>query len=104
MIEFIISVSLHLGMGGDYNAAHPQIRYNHDDYIAGVYLNSHAELSGFVGHRWERNEIGLEVGLVTGYHVAPVVPFIKVDYHNFFLSPGIHEGQVGAIVGYEFTF
>ena len=104
MLELIISLSLHIGMGDDYNAVHPQIRWNQDDYIAGVYLNSHAELSAFIGHRWEKNDFGFELGLVTGYNIAPVVPFFKVDYNNFYVAPAIHEGQVRAIVGYEWTF
>tara|TARA_B110000285_G_C14666497_1_gene398371 strand:- start:236 stop:550 length:315 start_codon:yes stop_codon:yes gene_type:complete len=104
MLELIISLSLHVGMGDDYNSVHPQIRWNQDDYIAGVYLNSHTELSAFVGHRWEIKEVGFEFGLVTGYNVAPIVPFFKVDYNGFYLAPAIHEGDVGAIFGYEWTF
>ena len=49
--EYILAFSMHVGMGepSSYNYIHPQIRVNHDDYIAGVYLNSHSEPSAFVG-------------------------------------------------------
>ena len=104
MIEYIIAVSLHVGMGSDYNYVHPQVRYNHDDYITGVYLNSHSEVSAFVGHRWEVKDVGVELGLVTGYNIAPVVPFLKVDYKNFWISPTIYEGEVRAVIGYEWKF
>jgi hypothetical protein len=104
MLELIISLSLHVGMGDDYNSIHPQIRWNQDDYITGVYLNSHSELSAFVGHRWESGDWGVELGLVTGYNIAPVVPFVKGNYKNFWVAPAIHEEKLGAVVGIEWKF
>ena len=104
--EYILAFSMHIGMGepSSYNAVHPQIRINHDNYIAGVYLNSHAEPSAFVGHRWESGDWGVELGLVTGYNIAPVVPFVKYNYKNFWLAPAVHQKKLGAVVGIEFKF
>ena len=78
--EYILAFSMHVGMGepSSYNYIHPQIRVNHDDYIAGVYLNSHSEPSAFVGHRWESGDWGI--------------------------APAIHEKKLGAVVGYEWKF
>jgi len=104
--EYILAFSMHVGMGepSSYNSVHPQIRVNHDNYIAGVYLNSHAEPSAFVGHRWESGDWGVEVGLVTGYNIAPVVPFVKYNYKYFWLAPAIHKKRLGAVVGIEWKF
>ena len=102
--EYILAFSMHIGMGDSYNSVHPQIRFEQDGYIAGVYLNSHTEPSAFVGHRWESGDWGVEVGLVTGYNVAPIVPFIKYNWKNIWLAPAIHEEKLGAVVGIEFKF
>lgn len=104
MIEYIIALSLHLGMGDDYNSIHPRIQWNNDGTLVGAYLNSHSELSAFVGHRWESGDWGVEVGLVTGYNIAPVVPFVKYNWKNIWLAPAIHEENLGAVIGIEWKF
>jgi len=104
MIEYIIAFSMHIGMGDNYNSIHPRIQWNQENMLVGAYLNSHSEISTFVAHRWEHEDFGLEVGLVTGYNVAPVVPFVKVDYKSWWAAPAIHEGSVGFIFGYEWKF
>lgn len=104
MIEYIIAVSLHLGMGDDYNSVHPRIQWNNDGTLVGAYLNSHSELSAFVGHRWESGDWGIEVGLVTGYNIAPVVPFVKYNWRQVWVAPAIHEKKLGAVIGLEWKF
>ena len=102
MIEFALALSLHLGLEGDYNGIHPHIRYNEQNYIAGVYYNSESRVSLYAGKRWEYNDFGLEAGAVTGYDaIAPVVPYVRATYENFFIAPGVEPDNVGIVIGYE---
>lgn len=95
---------MHLGMGDDYNSIHPRVQWEQDGFIAGAYLNSHTELSAFAGRRWESGDWGIEVGLVTGYNIAPVVPFVKYNWKNIWLAPAIHQKKLRAVVGLEWKF
>lgn len=46
----------------------------------GAYRNSHARVSAYVGHTWERNGFALTLGAVTGYERAKVLPMIVPSY------------------------
>ena len=96
-----LALSLHLGMEGDYNAFHPHIRIQEQQYVAGVYFNSEEELSPYAGYRFEYNDFGLEVGAVGNYAVAPVLPYVRGTYKNFFITPGAEIAGVGIVVGIE---
>jgi len=100
-----LAFSLHLGLQGDYNSIHPHIRYNEQNYIAGVYYNSESNISTYAGKRWEYNGFGLEAGAVTGYPQADVIPYVRGTYKNFFVAPAL-EGKdtVGAVIGYELNW
>ena len=105
MIEFALALSLHLGLEGDYNGVHPHIRYNEQNYIAGVYYNSINNVSVYAGKRWEYNDFGLEAGAVTGYdNIAPVIPYARITYNNLFIAPGVEPDNVGIVIGYEFKW
>ena len=104
MIEYALALSLHLGLEGDYNGVHPHIRYNEQNYIAGVYYNSESNVSFYAGKRWEYNRFGIEAGAVTGYTDAPVIPYVRATYNNLFIAPGIEVDNVGLVVGYEFKW
>jgi hypothetical protein len=106
MIEFIVAVSLHVGLGSDYNYVHPQLKYTHDEkYIVGTYLNSVDNVSVYAGMQWKfKNNIGIEAGIVTGYNQAAVLPFVRATWNNFFVMPAIDHGDVGAVFGYEWKF
>ena len=106
MIEFALALSLHIGLEGDYNEIHPHIRYNEQNYIAGAYYNSVNRVSFYAGKRWEYNDFGLEAGAVTGYdNIAPVIPYVRATYDNFFIGPAAEEPDtVGIVVGYEFKW
>lgn len=106
MLDLIIALSLHVGLKEDYNEVHPHIRYTHDDIITGVYYNSEKKISVYVGQRWEKYNCGIEVGIVSGYSIAPVVPFVRATYHDFFVMPAFEEedNTIGAVFGYEFKF
>ena len=102
LISISLALTLHLGFEGDYNGVHPQIRYNEQNYIAGVYYNSESRVSFYAGKRWEHNRFGLEAGAVTGYPQADVMPFVRGTYDNFFVAPAVEgDDTVGVVFGYE---
>ena len=35
MIEYIVALSMHVGMGDDYNSIHPRIQWNQDNMLSG---------------------------------------------------------------------
>ena len=105
MIEFALALSLHIGLEGDYNEIHPHIRYNNENYIAGVYYNSESNISTYAGKRWEYNDFGVELGAVTGYINQPLLPYARVTYNNFFIAPAHEVGKnTGTVIGYEFKW
>ena len=96
-----IALSLHLGFEGDYNSIHPHIRLQEQQYVAGVYYNSESNLSPYVGYRFEHNEFGLELGAVGNYSTAPVIPYVRGTYKNFFIAPGIERDNIGIVFGID---
>ena len=90
---------MHLGLEGDYNAIHPHARCQKDALISGVYYNSEEKVSAYIGLEHE----GWEVGLVTGYTYADVVPMIRYKKNNWFITPAIESnGSKGIVIGLEF--
>ena len=105
-LSAFFAMSMHLGLQGDYNGYHPHVRCQVDSVISGVYYNSEKEISAYVGHRWEKHNCGIEVGVVSGYSIAPVVPFVRATFHDFFVMPAFEEedNNIGAVFGYEFKW
>ena len=97
-----LALSLHLGMEGDYNAIHPHIRLQEQQYIAGLYLNSERTISPYVGYRFEHNEVGLELGIVGNYSNSPVMPYVRATYKQFFVTPGVEKDNIGIVIGVEY--
>ena len=95
---------MHAGLAGDYNNIHPHVRCQVDknffvDTIAGVYLNSENNISAYYGQKYGI----IEIGLVTGYSSAPILPLIRVKKNGWFLSPAyeISTDDWGVTLGYE---
>jgi hypothetical protein len=81
-----ILFSLHLGYENNYNGFNPYVgTYLTDNIAVGGYYNSEEKLSAYVAYMTEY----LELGLVTGYTTAPVVPMVKFNYKNFFITPSL---------------
>ena len=99
-----IALSLHLGFAGDYNAIHPHVRLQQQQYITGVYYNSEYTISPYVGYRFEHNDIGLELGAVGGYSHADVLPYVRATYKDFFVTPIPVGPDTGIVFGYELKF
>ena len=97
-----LALTLHLGFEGDYNSIHPQIRYTQDDFITGLYYNSESNISYYAGRVSPIGEIDLEYGIVTNYSDAPIAPFVRAKYKNFFVAPGLERDNIGLVFGVEF--
>tara|TARA_R100000544_G_scaffold14146_1_gene6447 strand:- start:56 stop:361 length:306 start_codon:yes stop_codon:yes gene_type:complete len=98
-LSLMLAISMHLGLEGDYNNIHPHARCQVDSMISGVYYNSEEKVSAYIGLEHE----GWEVGLVTGYTYADVVPMIRYKKNNWFITPAIESnGSKGIVIGLEF--
>lgn len=110
-----IALSLHLGLDGSYNGFHPNVRFQNEELIVGVYLNSEKKISMYIGAEKNLNQyFDLEYGIVTGYDSfeIPVVPFARIlyniDEHNkIFVAPVAetmyNRTNYGINIEYEFT-
>ena len=90
--SFLVALSLHVGLEGDYNYIHPHVRCDiNNNTIVGVYYNSEENISFYVG-------------LVTGYSGIDIAPMIRVKKGNWFISPAYEtpSNNVGVVFGYEF--
>ena len=98
-LSLMLAISMHIGLEGDYNSIHPHARCQQDALISGVYYNSEEKVSAYIG--LEHN--GWELGLVTGYTYADVVPMIRYKKDNWFIAPAIEKfGRKGLVFGLEF--
>ena len=98
-LSLLFAISLHVGLEGNYNSIHPHARCQKDALISGVYYNSEDNVSAYVG--LENN--GFELGLVTGYTYADVVPMLRYKKDKLFIAPAIEKsGRKGLVVGIEF--
>ena len=98
-LSLMLALSMHVGLEGNYNSIHPHARCQKDALISGVYYNSEDNISAYVG--LERN--GFELGLVTGYTYADVVPMLRYKKDKLFIAPAIEKGgRKGLVIGIEF--
>ena len=98
-LSLMLAISMHIGLEGDYNNIHPHARCQVDSMISGVYYNSEEKVSAYIGLEHE----GWELGLVTGYTYADVVPMIRYKKNNWFITPAIESnGRKGIVIGLEF--
>jgi hypothetical protein len=107
MLELCFAISMHFGVGEGWNERHPCARYVAEDFTVGAYLNSENTVSAFVSHTFEHERWMAEVGAVTGYSGASVVPMLRLGYEItdnvlLFTSPAYADGRVGAVVGLEY--
>jgi len=79
-LSLMLALSMHIGLEGKYNNIHPHARCQQDSLISGVFYNSEERISSYVGLQHN----GFELGLVTGYTYADVVPMVRYKKDNFF--------------------
>ena len=98
-LSLLFAISMHVGLEGNYNSFHPHARCQQDSLISGVFYNSEERVSTYVGMQHE----GFEIGLVTGYTYADIVPMIRYKKNNWFITPAIEKGgNKGIVIGLEF--
>jgi len=98
-LSLMLALSIHVGLEDKYNSIHPHARCQQDALISGVYYNSEDKVSAYVGVTYE----GFELGLVTGYTYADVVPMLRYKKDKWFIAPAIERnGNKGLVLGLEF--
>lgn len=104
MLELGLALTNHLSPG-DWNEAHPFVRYEEQRTVAGAYLNSESGLSLFVGGIFRHNQYFAEIGIVTGYSGADILPFgragIESENTRYFIAPSLVDGELGVVFGVE---
>ena len=105
-ISLFVAMSLHIGMEEGYNSIHPHARCTVDNTIVGVYYNSEKTVSSYVGYKLDTwFDTTTEVGIVTGYSGAKIVPLFRVLKNNWFITPAYEispNKNMGLTIGYEF--
>ena len=88
-----IAATAHIGLSGDLTERHWHIRAQHDQFIAGAFLNSENNTSIYAGGRWMRENWFGEIGIVSGYEMAPVLPYFRAGYSwehvDLFVGPAV---------------
>jgi hypothetical protein len=105
-LTLCLAFSAHIALPGEWNEIHPCISYREDAFIAGAYLNSEGKVSAYAGVELRSDDLFMELGAVTGYSGADVLPFVRggVEFENgnrLFVAPAYSDGEVGAVVGFE---
>ena len=98
-LSLLFAISMHVGLENNYNSFHPHARCQQDALISGVFYNSEERISTYIGLQHE----GFELGLVTGYTYADIIPMIRYKKNNWFIAPAIEKnGNKGIVLGLEF--
>lgn len=108
MLEICLAISMHFAVGDGWNDKHPCARYVADDFTIGAYLNSEDAISYYISHTFEYEQWFAEVGAVTGYSGADIVPMLRVGYEindrvSLFASPAYVGGKIGTVIGIDLT-
>ena len=102
-LSILLVTSIHIGMAGEYNEIHPHVKCQVENMNIGVYYNSEKETSTYMSFDLELPKMNIEIGLATGYKLAPVVPLIRFKKDNYFLSPIYNpNGDSGIVIGFEY--
>ena len=86
-ISILLTLSLHLGMSGDFNEINPHVRCEVANSNFGVYYNSEKDISFYMSQNLRLPKSEVEIGLATGYRDAAVVPIIRWKKNNWFIAP-----------------
>jgi len=113
LIAYSIVFTMHVGFYNSYNEIHPHVRFQKDQIISGIFLNSEGNLSPYIGLRYDTNKTFVEGGLVHGYSYKEVLPYGRLGYKledniNIVLSPGLEKTNSnltpGVVLGLEILF
>lgn len=105
-----LAFTLHMSSAGDPNEVHPFVELDHEGYSIGAYINSIDAMSFYATYTFEHGNWFLEVGGVTGYKRADVLPYGRVGYMltdtvSLFAAPTVHAdgSNLGALFGVELS-
>ena len=108
-LSFMLAMSMHVGLEGEYNGAHPHIRCTVDNAISGVYYNSEQRASAYFGYKFRSIfDTEIELGVSTGYEAATIIPMVRITKNNWFITPAYEvspnrtNSNMGITIGYEF--
>jgi hypothetical protein len=106
-LSIALAITMHIGLQGDYNQAHPHVRCDINNTVAGAFYNSEKNISAYVGYQFEMpSDITLEIGWASGYdYKKGIVPFGRVSKGNWFITPAYETNpneKWGITLGYEF--
>lgn len=104
--EIILSLALsnHVGFDNNYNEIHPHIRFKTDNTVSGAFYNSERTISFYTGKEFTFDTFTVDMGIVTGYDNATILPMIVIKKDNFFIMPGAENKTIGLVLGYEHVF
>jgi hypothetical protein len=86
-LSLLLTLTLHVGMTGEFNGINPHVRCDIDNYSTGIYYNSEKNISFYVSRNVRLPESEIEIGLVTGYTDANLMPLIRWKKNNWFIAP-----------------
>ena len=86
-ISILLTLSLHLGMSGDFNEINPHLRCEVANSSFGMYYNSEKNISFYMSQNLRLPKSKVEIGLAIGYRDANVIPIIRWKKNNWFIAP-----------------
>ena len=86
-ISKLLTLSLHLGMSGDFNEINPHVRCDVANSSFGVFYNSEKDISFYMSQNLRLPKAEVEIGLATGYRDANVIPLVRWKKNNWFIAP-----------------
>ena len=100
-----LALSVHINSTKNFNEIHPQGRMECGNYVSGIYLNSLEKPSIYAGFKNKfYNDLHVEYGIVDGYYglgKKDIVPFLKLNYKNYFLTPTFDD-DIAIVIGVEY--
>ena len=86
-LSLLLTLTLHLGMTGEFNGINPHVRCEVDNYSTGMYYNSEKNISFYMSRNLRLPNSEIEIGLVTGYRDINVMPLIRWKKNDWFIAP-----------------
>lgn len=98
-ILIALAASTHINSSFQYNAIHPHLRIQHNNFIAGVFGNSIENTSFYAGlNKQITQSLSIDYGLTTGYQFSLVSPMISInqalsDNVDLFVIPSVEQSN-----------
>ena len=86
-LSLLLTLTLHVGMAGEFNGINPHVRCEVANSSFGTYYNSEKNISFYMSQNLKLPESEIEIGLVTGYRDANLMPLIRWKKNDWFIAP-----------------